>query len=153
MGLISRVSSRTYRRIFKSQISKTSTNMVQVFLQGSTLSNVTVATEQDLFNAVTSQESAHLEQLTMSVNGAPFNFETLNGGETITISGKLLGGKVHGSLARAGKVKGQTPKVDKEEKRKMKTGRALRRLKYNRRFNVTASGFGKKKGPNHQGEK
>merc|ERR1711920_1218625 len=30
----------------------------------------------------------------------------------------LLGGKVHGSLARAGKVKGQTPKVDAEEKKK-----------------------------------
>merc|ERR1711915_944392 len=25
---------------------------------------------------------------------------------------RLMGGKVHGSLARAGKVKGQTPKVD-----------------------------------------
>jgi small subunit ribosomal protein S30e len=33
------------------------------------------------------------------------------------------GGKVHGSLARAGKVKGQTPKVDKAEKKKLPTGR------------------------------
>jgi hypothetical protein len=32
-------------------------------------------------------------------------------------------GKVHGSLARAGKVKGQTPKVAKQEdKKKKKTG-------------------------------
>lgn len=31
-------------------------------------------------------------------------------------------GKVHGSLARAGKVKGQTPKVDKQEKKKKRTG-------------------------------
>ncbi|BFZ56351.1 ribosomal 40S subunit protein S30B [Savitreella phatthalungensis] len=47
-------------------------------------------------------------------------------------------GKVHGSLARAGKVKSQTPKVDKAEKPKQKTGRALKRIKYNRRFvNVT----------------
>lgn len=29
-------------------------------------------------------------------------------------------GKVHGSLARAGKVRGQTPKVDKQEKKKKK---------------------------------
>merc|ERR1712013_796068 len=34
----------------------------------------------------------------------------------------MLGGKVHGSLARAGKVKGQTPKVDPQEKKKPKTG-------------------------------
>lgn len=34
----------------------------------------------------------------------------------------MVGGKVHGSLARAGKVKGQTPKVEKQEKKKNKTG-------------------------------
>jgi len=34
-------------------------------------------------------------------------------------------GKVHGSLARAGKVKGQTPKVEKQEdKKKQPRGRA-----------------------------
>ena len=37
------------------------------------------------------------------------------------------GGKVHGSLARAGKVKGQTPKVEKQEKRKTPRGRAKKR--------------------------
>ncbi|EQB77740.1 hypothetical protein CB1_000429076 [Camelus ferus] len=42
--------------------------------------------------------------------------------------------KVHGSLARAGKVRGQTPKVAKQEKKKKKTGRAKRRMQYNRRF-------------------
>ena len=34
------------------------------------------------------------------------------------------GGKVHGSLTRAGKVKNQTPKVDKQEKAKSHVGRA-----------------------------
>ncbi|KAJ0061251.1 hypothetical protein NL108_013920, partial [Boleophthalmus pectinirostris] len=29
---------------------------------------------------------------------------------TLEVAGRLLGGKVHGSLARAGKVRGQTPK-------------------------------------------
>jgi small subunit ribosomal protein S30e len=43
-------------------------------------------------------------------------------------------GKVHGSLARAGKVKNQTPKVAKKEKSKTPRGRALKRLKYNKRF-------------------
>ena len=30
---------------------------------------------------------------------------------TVDVEIRMLGGKVHGSLARAGKVKGQTPKV------------------------------------------
>ena len=38
------------------------------------------------------------------------------------------GGKVHGSLARAGKVKGQTPKVAKQETKKPPTGRAKKRV-------------------------
>jgi len=59
-------------------------------------------------------------------------------------------GKVHGSLARAGKVKGQTPKITPSEKKKKPSGRAKKRLQYNKRFvNVVAS-FGKKKGPNAQ---
>ncbi|XP_047494374.1 FAU ubiquitin-like and ribosomal protein S30 isoform X1 [Penaeus chinensis] len=68
--------------------------------------------------------------------------------DAIDVNVALKGGKVHGSLSRAGKVKGQTPKVEKKEKRKSKTGRAKRRIQYNRRFvNVVAS-FGKKRGPN-----
>ncbi|CAH0375504.1 unnamed protein product [Pelagomonas calceolata] len=59
------------------------------------------------------------------------------------------GGKVHGSLARAGKVKGQTPKVEKQEKKKLPTGRAKKRMLYNRRFvNVVAGVGGKRFGPN-----
>ncbi|RKP05778.1 ribosomal protein S30, partial [Thamnocephalis sphaerospora] len=50
-------------------------------------------------------------------------------------------GKVHGSLARAGKVKSQTPKVEAQEKKKKKTGRAKKRECYLRRFvNVTLVG-------------
>lgn len=43
-------------------------------------------------------------------------------------------GKVHGSLARAGKVKSQTPKVEKQEKPKQPRGRAHKRILYNRRY-------------------
>jgi small subunit ribosomal protein S30e len=48
---------------------------------------------------------------------------------------------VHGSLARAGKVKSQTPKLEVQEKKKKKTGRAKKREVYTRRFvNVTLVG-------------
>ncbi|VDP12655.1 unnamed protein product [Onchocerca flexuosa] len=68
---------------------------------------------------------------------------------SIDVSYRLLGGKVHGSLARAGKVRAQTPKVEKQEKKKKKTGRAARRIQYNRRFvNIAVSGIGRKRGPN-----
>lgn len=60
----------------------------------------------------------------------------------------LYVGKVHGSLARAGKVRGQTPKVAKQEKPKKPKGRAAMRLKYNRRYVNAAVGPGKKRGPN-----
>mmetsp|Transcript_1380 Transcript_1380/g.3707 ORF Transcript_1380/g.3707 Transcript_1380/m.3707 type:complete len:146 (-) Transcript_1380:83-520(-) len=63
----------------------------------------------------------------------------------------VLGGKQHGSLARAGKVRGQTPKVEKQDKKKKKTGRAKRRIQYQRRFLNTAGGQfgGKKMSPNN----
>ncbi|KAK3367487.1 ribosomal protein S30 [Podospora didyma] len=55
-------------------------------------------------------------------------------------------GKVHGSLARAGKVKSQTPKVDKQEKAKTPKGRAHKRDLYTRRFvNVALTVGGKRK--------
>ncbi|KAK0615758.1 ribosomal protein S30 [Bombardia bombarda] len=58
-------------------------------------------------------------------------------------------GKVHGSLARAGKVKSQTPKVDKTEKKKSPKGRAKKRHTYVRRFvNVTLTGGKRKMNPN-----
>jgi len=61
---------------------------------------------------------------------------------------RLRGGKVHGSLARAGKVRGQTPKVAKQDKKKLPKGRAIKRLKYNRRFVNVVVGLGKKRSPN-----
>ncbi|KAL4747460.1 hypothetical protein BDW72DRAFT_196742 [Aspergillus terricola var. indicus] len=90
-------------------------------------------------------------------------------------------GKVHGSLARAGKVKSATPKVgysllydinhsfamldgkevfvgdllsvgeavEPQEKKKLPKGRAMKRLKYTRRFvNVTMTGGKRKMNPN-----
>merc|ERR1711974_383075 len=125
MGLISRVSSRTYR---------STTLIMQIFIQGSQLHLAEVSTEAELYQFIESVEGP-VESLQLTLNGAPLtNFSEIQSEQTLHIGGKLFGGKVHGSLARAGKVKGQTPKVDKEEKKKKKTGRAARRTQYNRRF-------------------
>ena len=43
-------------------------------------------------------------------------------------------GKVHGSLARAGKVRAQTPKPCTMDKEKEPVGRAKKRMLYNDRF-------------------
>merc|ERR1711931_234018 len=94
-----------------------------------------------------------VEEQVLSLNGAPLiESEPLAACGlselcTLEMNGRLLGGKVHGSLARAGKVKGQTSKVEKQEKKK-KTGRARRRIQYNRRFVNVVATFGRKKGPN-----
>lgn len=37
-------------------------------------------------------------------------------------------------MARAGKVRSNAPKVEKQEKKKLPKGRAFKRLQYNRRF-------------------
>merc|ERR1712011_66968 len=95
-----------------------------------------------------------VEDQVLSLNGAPLiesePLATCGLSElcTVEMTGRLLGGKVHGSLARAGKVKGQTSKVEKQEKKKKKTGRARRRIQYNRRFVNVGATFGRKKGPN-----
>ncbi|CAI4222669.1 unnamed protein product [Auanema sp. JU1783] len=82
-------------------------------------------------------------------NGAATLFSLdITNGSSLAINARLLGGKVHGSLARAGKVRAQTPKVDKQEKKKKKQGRAARRIQYTRRFLNVATGPGKKRGPN-----
>ncbi|KAG0292672.1 hypothetical protein BGZ96_003835 [Linnemannia gamsii] len=75
---------------------------------------------------------------------------TIAGKSTSTLghTGRLCfcQGKVHGSLARAGKVKSQTPKVAKQEKKKKLTGRAKKRDTYKRRFvNVTNAPGGKRR--------
>ena len=59
-------------------------------------------------------------------------------------------GKVHGSLARAGKVKKQTPKVAKAEKPKPPVGRAKKRATYNKRFLTASVAPGMKRRANPQ---
>ncbi|XP_063622040.1 ubiquitin-like FUBI-ribosomal protein eS30 fusion protein [Cydia splendana] len=96
-------------------------------------------------------EGFEAEEVTLSLCGAPLEdaclVSELSSAE-LDFTVPLLGGKVHGSLARAGKVKGQTPKVEKQQKKKKKTGRAKRRIQYNRRFVNVVQTFGRRRGPN-----
>ena len=58
-------------------------------------------------------------------------------------------GKVHGSLARNGKVRNQAPTVAKAERAKKRvTGRAKKRMQYNRRVLSADPNDKRKKGPN-----
>merc|ERR1712025_133609 len=91
------------------------------------------------------------DDVLLYVAGKPLDYDmpvSSIGEYHIDVTVPLLGGKVHGSLARAGKVRGQTPKVEAQEKKKKKTGRAKRRIQYNRRFVNVVATFGRKKGPN-----
>lgn len=97
------------------------------------------------------------EDATFSCSGRPLEDDMLLSQHvpehgTVVVHMGLLGGKVHGSLARAGKVKGQTPQVEKAEKVKKLTGRAKKRSQFNRRFVNVVHGFGVKKGPNSQAQ-
>ncbi len=51
-------------------------------------------------------------------------------------------------------MKGQTPKVEAQEKTKQPRGRAKKRMQYNRRYvNVVTGMGGKKVGPNSNADK
>ena len=60
-----------------------------------------------------------MEEVQRYCSGSPLNEDDLVANLrclSIDVSVSVKGGKVHGSLARAGKVKGQTPKVRKSNK-------------------------------------
>ena len=128
---------------------------MQIFIAGQSTrvvdveSTTTIKTVKD---QIVTLEGIPCEEQQITFCGTPLEddstFESMPELSTLFVTGKLLGGKVHGSLARAGKVKGQTPKVEAGEKKKKKTGRCKRRIQYNRRFSTAVSAFGRKKGPN-----
>ncbi|XP_015119162.1 uncharacterized protein LOC107042581 [Diachasma alloeum] len=109
------------------------------------------ATIADIKARLASLENVETTEFTLHCGGAPVSDETSVSELSsciLELTVPLLGGKVHGSLARAGKVKGQTPKVEKQEKSKKKTGRAKRRIQYNRRFVTVVPSYGRRRGPN-----
>ncbi|WP_218109473.1 30S ribosomal protein S30e, partial [Enterobacter hormaechei] len=110
---------------------------MQLFLRAQSLHTLQVSgqeTVRDLKAHVQTLEGVSVEDQVLLLAGAPLEDDAtlLTCGVTelctLELAARLLGGKVHGSLARAGKVRGQTPKVDKQEKKKKKTGRAKRRI-------------------------
>ncbi|BFZ07262.1 hypothetical protein BsWGS_10301 [Bradybaena similaris] len=109
-------------------------------------------TVEDVKALVTEREGLPMEHMAVFYEGQPLEdaceLAAFRDESTLSVELRMLGGKVHGSLARAGKVRGQTPKVEKQEKKKRRTGRAKRRMQYNRRFVNVVAGFGRKKGPN-----
>ncbi len=155
---------------------------MQIFVNCKATQVVDVAAEAtvaELAQLVAAREGVAAEALYLVCQGRVLSEGTLaeNGVAalaSVDASVRMLGGKVHGSLARAGKVRGQTPKVEKgEAKKKSKAGefrtrscffsflfllfltptpgRCKRRLQYNKRFiNVVTGLGGKKKGPNAQ---
>ncbi|XP_066201664.1 ubiquitin-like FUBI-ribosomal protein eS30 fusion protein [Saccopteryx leptura] len=127
---------------------------MQLFVRAQELHTLEVTGQETVVQIkahVASLEGIAPEDQVVLLSGTPLEDEAILGQcgvealTTLEVAGRMLGGKVHGSLARAGKVRGQTPKVAKQEKRK--TGRAKRRMRYNRRFVNVVPTFGKKKGP------
>ena len=61
-------------------------------------------------------------------------------------------GKIHGGLAKVGRVRNLAPKVDKKEReegeKKTVRGRAKKRIQYNRRIAQVKPGDKRKQGPN-----
>jgi len=130
---------------------------MQLFVRGQSLHVIDVTvheTAAEVKHVVAEQEGVDVADVSLFFGGRPlddsscllaYDVGSLN---TLNVELRMIGGKVHGSLARAGKVKGQTPKVDKQEKKKKLTGRSKRRMQYNRRFVNVVETFGRKKGPN-----
>nr|AHG94954.1 monoclonal non-specific suppressor factor beta [Sus scrofa] len=130
---------------------------MQLFVRAQELHTLEVTGQETVAQIkahVASLEGIAPEDQVLLLAGTPLEDDAILGQcgvealSTLEVAGRMLGGKVHGSPARAGKVRGQTPKVAKQEKRKKKTGRAKRRMQYNRRFVNVVPTFGKKKGPN-----
>jgi len=130
---------------------------MQIFVQGETTNAYDIATSvsvTDLKELISFRTGVSVEDQVLTFAGRPLQDESslfeygLSVNSTISLGVRVLGGKIHGSLARAGKVKGQTPKVDPAEKKKPKTGRAKRRQQYNQRFVSVVVGPGRRRGPN-----
>ena len=130
---------------------------MQVFAQGERTIAIDVDKEclvSELHEKISKETSIPVDKLALFFQGTPLISGLLAdhgiGHESnVEVSAKIPGGKVHGSLARAGKVKNATPKVEKQDKPKSKTGRAKRREQYKRRFQQQVTGRGgRPKGPN-----
>merc|ERR1711962_949558 len=134
----------------------TTINM-QLFVQGQQIHTLEVTGSESVYDlklrletleGISADDQLLMTGTTLLEDGQTLSAYGLSELATLELSVRMLGGKVHGSLVRAGKVKGQTPKVDAEEKKKKKTGRAKRRQQYNSRFVNVVVIPGRRRGPN-----
>ncbi|KAK6182080.1 hypothetical protein SNE40_009844 [Patella caerulea] len=128
---------------------------MQLFVRATDTHTVEVTGDETVAavkNLISQREGFCADDLMVMYGGKPlegdFKLAALSELSTLDVEVRMIGGKVHGSLARAGKVRSQTPKVDKQDKKKKRTGRAKRRSQYNRRFLNVVETFGRKRGPN-----
>merc|ERR1712168_1210881 len=100
--------------------------IMQIFINGASTDVYDVGpsiTISDLKELIEFRSGVSFDSQVLTYAGRPLTDEqTLTEGDiqessTVYLGERLLGGKVHGSLARAGKVKGQTPKVDARRRR------------------------------------
>ncbi|CAJ0966947.1 unnamed protein product [Ranitomeya imitator] len=136
--------------VIQNKGSRVFTDTMQLFVRAQDLHTLEVSGQETVSQIkakISSLEGISAQDQVLLLSGAPlWDESTLDHcgvceRSTLDVAVRLLGGKVHGSLARAGKVA-------KQEKKKKKTGRAKRRMQYNRRFVNVVPTFGKKKGPN-----
>merc|ERR1719167_1073087 len=105
---------------------KQESDKMQLHIRGSSNYILEFATGNESLAELKAQVSERegSEDVLLYVAGKPVDYEmpvSSIGEFHVDVTVPLLGGKVHGSLARAGKVRGQTPKVDAQEKKKKKT--------------------------------
>merc|ERR1712117_746642 len=121
--------------------------VMQLFVRGQNIHTLTVDGSDSILcvkNELALREGIDVDDQVLLYAGRPLENEfsleecELVDQATLELSVRLL----------AGKVKSQTPKVDAQEKKKKKTGRAKRRMQYNRRFVNVVQTFGRRKGPN-----
>ena len=109
---------------------------MQLFVRAQELHTLEVTGQEtvaQIKDHVASLEGIAPEDQVVLLAGSPLEDEATLGQcgvealTTLEVAGRMLGGKVHGSLARAGKVRGQTPKVAKQEKkrRRRRTERSI----------------------------
>ncbi|XP_048952903.1 FAU ubiquitin-like and ribosomal protein S30 isoform X1 [Canis lupus dingo] len=93
---------------------------MQLFVRAQELHTLEVTGQETVAQIkahVASLEGIAPEDQVLLLAGSPLEDEATLGQcgvealTTLEVAGRMLGGKVHGSLARAGKVRGQTPKV------------------------------------------
>ncbi|XP_031462975.1 ubiquitin-like protein fubi and ribosomal protein S30 [Phasianus colchicus] len=121
---------------------------MQLFVRAQTLHTIEVSSSEtvaQIKERIAALESIAPEDQVLLFGGSPLEdgavLERSGVPEfsTLEVAARLLGG-TYGAPP--------LPQVAKQEKKKKKTGRAKRRMQYNRRFVNVVPTFGKKKGPN-----